>query len=87
MNLDGTRQLLFYADDVNVLEGDAHTIKKNTKALIFVSEENEKEVNAGQANYMVMTRFENAGRSRNIKIDFFLFPLKGWKLANIWEQP
>jgi hypothetical protein len=33
LKLSGTHQLLVYADDVNVLGGSVHTIKKNTDAL------------------------------------------------------
>jgi hypothetical protein len=33
LKLDSTRQLLVYADDVNVSAGSVHTIKDNTDAL------------------------------------------------------
>ena len=32
LKLSGTHQLLVYVDDVNVLGGSVHTIKKNTEA-------------------------------------------------------
>ena len=35
--LNGTHQLLAYADDVNILGGSVHTIKKNAEALIVAS--------------------------------------------------
>jgi hypothetical protein len=31
LKLNGTGQLLIYADDVNILGGSVHTIKENTK--------------------------------------------------------
>jgi hypothetical protein len=31
LGLNGTRQLLAYADDVNMLEGSVHTVKKTQK--------------------------------------------------------
>jgi hypothetical protein len=37
LKLNGTHQLLVYADDVNKLGGSVHTIKKNTEALVVAS--------------------------------------------------
>jgi hypothetical protein len=31
VKLNGTHQLLVYADDVNILDGSIHTIRKNTE--------------------------------------------------------
>ena len=39
LKLNGTYQLLFYADDVNILGGSVHTLKKNTAALVLTSKE------------------------------------------------
>jgi len=44
LKLNGTSQLLVYADDVNILGGSVHTVKKNTEALVFASKENGLEV-------------------------------------------
>jgi len=44
--LNGTHQLLVYADDVNILEGTIHTIKENVEALILANKEIGLEVNA-----------------------------------------
>ena len=32
--LNGTHQFLIYADDVNILGGSVHTMKKNTEVLV-----------------------------------------------------
>jgi hypothetical protein len=32
LKLNGTHQLLAYADDVNILGGSVHTVKKNAEA-------------------------------------------------------
>ena len=72
LNLNGTHQLLAYADDVNILVGSAHTVKKNTKSLVVASNEIGLEVNADKAMYVVIPRDQNAGRSHkshNIKTD------------------
>jgi len=37
LKLNGTDQLLVYVDDVNMLGGSVHTIKKNTEALVVAS--------------------------------------------------
>ena len=34
LKLNGTDQLLVYADDVNILVGSIHTIQNNTEALV-----------------------------------------------------
>jgi hypothetical protein len=34
LKLNGTHQLLAYADDVNILGGSAHTVKENAEALV-----------------------------------------------------
>jgi len=34
LKLNGTHQLLAYADDVNILGGSIHTLKENTEALV-----------------------------------------------------
>jgi hypothetical protein len=40
LKLNSTHQLLFYADDVNILGGSVYTIKKNAEALEVASKEN-----------------------------------------------
>ena len=46
LKLNGTQQLLVYADDVNMLGGRIRTINKNTQALLVGSKEIELEVNS-----------------------------------------
>jgi len=65
VKLNGTHQLLVYADAVNTI----HTVKKNAEALVAASKESGLEVNVDTTKYMVMSRDQNAGRSRNIKTD------------------
>jgi hypothetical protein len=62
LTLNGTHQLLVYADNVNKLGGSIHTIKQNTETLLFVSKEIRFEVNAEKTKYMVMSRDQHAGK-------------------------
>jgi len=44
--LNGTHQLLAYADDVNILGGSVHTVKENVEAVVVATKETGLEVNA-----------------------------------------
>jgi hypothetical protein len=69
LKLNGTHRLLVYADDVNILGGSVHAIKKNTEALVVAIKEIGLEVNAEKTKYMVMSGDRNAGQNDNIKTD------------------
>jgi hypothetical protein len=55
LKLNGTHKLLVYADDVNILGGSVHTVKKNAEALVAASNETGLEVNADNTMYMIMS--------------------------------
>ena len=76
MKLNGTHQLLVYADDVNILGGSVYTVKENREAFVLAIKETGLEVNTNNTKYMVMSRKQNDGRSHNIKTDNSFF-LKG----------
>ena len=69
MKLNGTHQLLVYADDVNILGGSIHTLKENAQALVAATRETGLEVSADKTKYMVMSRDQNAGRIHSVRID------------------
>ena len=68
LKLNGTHQLLAYADDVNILGGNAHTVKENAETLVGATKEIGLEVNADKTKYMIMSRDQNAVRSYSMKI-------------------
>jgi hypothetical protein len=55
LKLNGTHQLLAYADDVNPLGDNIDTIKKNIEILIVASKEVGLEVNAEKTKYMFLS--------------------------------
>jgi hypothetical protein len=64
----GTHQLLAYADDVNLLGDNIDTIKKNMDILIDASKEAGLEINVDKIKYMLLSRHQNVGQNRDIKI-------------------
>ena len=60
---------MVYADVVNVLGGNVHTVTKNAETLELDSKEIGLEVNADKTKYMIMSRDRNTGGSNNMKTD------------------
>jgi len=69
LKLNGTHQLLAYADEVNKLGGSIHTLKENAEALVATTREIGLEVSADKTKYMVMVRDQNAGRIHSVRTD------------------
>jgi len=80
LKLNGTHQLLVYADDVNIMGGRVDTVKKNTEA----SKENGLEVNANKL--CTWSCLEIKMQDKITVQRLIIVPLKGWKSSNIWEQ-
>jgi hypothetical protein len=80
--MNGTHQLLAYADDVNVLGENIDTIQKNTEALLDADKEVGLEVNSEKTKYMLMSR-KKAGQEHRIRTANRSF--EGVAISNIWE--
>ena len=84
LKLNGTHQLLAYADDDNILGGSIHTVKENAEALVIATKETGLEVNADKTKYMVMSREQTAALSHNMKGDNS--SIERVESSNIWER-
>jgi hypothetical protein len=65
-NLNGTHQLLVYADDVNLLGDDIDIIQKNSETVIDASKEVSIDVNEEKTKYILLSRHQNAGQNHDI---------------------
>jgi hypothetical protein len=68
LKLNRPHQLQAYASNVNRLDDNIDTIKKNTETLIGASKEVCLEVNAEITKYTSLSRRQNAGQNHDIKI-------------------
>jgi hypothetical protein len=80
LKLNGTLQLLVYADDVNLLGDNIDIIKKNMETLIDASKKIYLEVNTEKTKYMLLSRHQIAKQGHDKDVSKML------QSSNIWER-
>jgi hypothetical protein len=87
LKLNCANQLIFYADDVNILGEGVLTmgLQRKTEALVVASKETSLKVTAEKSKYMTVYGGQNAGTI--IVQRLIIVHLKRWNSSSIGEEP
>jgi hypothetical protein len=66
--LNGTHQLLVYADDAYLMGHNINNVKENTEPVIHASKNVGLVVNTEKIKYMLMSRHQNVGQNHTVKM-------------------
>jgi hypothetical protein len=67
LELNGTHQVLAYANDINLLGVDINTIKESIESLLEPSMEVRLKIDAEKTKYMIRSRHPNSGQNQNAR--------------------
>jgi hypothetical protein len=81
--LNGTHQLLVYADDVNLIEDNINIITENIETLLEARRDIGLEINTQTTKYIIMSHHSNSEQDQNIRIANELFE-KVAKFKYLW---
>jgi hypothetical protein len=84
LELNGTHQLLVYADDFHILGGSVN-LQRKTEPLVAASKEIGLKENIDKTKYIDMSRDQNAGQNRNIRKQVINHS-KMWNSSDILEK-
>jgi hypothetical protein len=68
LELNGTHQLLVYADYVNLLGDSENTIKEYSEIILESSRNIGLGINAEKTRYIILSRHPNSGQNQNMRI-------------------
>jgi hypothetical protein len=83
LKLNGTHQLLVYANDVNLLGDNIDIINQNAETLSDARKEAGQEVNTEKTMCMYLSHHQNSWQNNDIQ--YLTDVLKMWYSSDIWE--